>query len=78
MNKKQLYILAWGFMIIGMMFIYLDLNANSNLTNSLLSDQPFDITDAYYVMNGEMFEPFIWTFYSLWILFMVLAWQTKK
>ncbi|MBU2576519.1 MAG: hypothetical protein KKF50_02255 [Nanoarchaeota archaeon] len=78
MNKKQLYILAWGFMLIGTMFIYIDTSAGVHLTNSLSSERPFDISDAYYVMNAEMYDPFIWTFFSLWVLFMILAWQTKE
>lgn len=78
MNKKQLYILAFGFMLIGIIFIYLDISGSSCLYPQLLDERPFDISDAYCIMNTEMYDPFIWMFHLLWVLFMVLAWQTKE
>ena len=79
MNKKQLYILAFGFMLIGVIFIYLDMSGAECLCSSSsdIAEQPLDIYDVYCVINSEMYDPFIWMFHLLWVLFIILAWQTK-
>ena len=78
MNKKQLTILAWGFLLIALIFISMDTSGYSCVNDSFVSERPFDVSDAYCVMNAEMYEPFIWTFFLLWVLFTILAWQTKE
>ena len=57
MNKY--FVLSWGFMLIGFMFIGLD---------SIYRGMP---------IQGEIYEPFIYLYYALWLLFMFMAFMEK-
>ncbi len=58
MNKY--FVLSWGFMLIGFMFIGLD---------SIYRGMP---------IQGEIYEPFIYLSYALWLLFMFMGFMEKK
>ena len=80
MNKKQRYVLAWSCMIIGIMFIGLDTMNTSCLNAKMLeiTFEPADIFDVWCVVNAEIYEPFIYLSYALWIVFMICAWLEPK
>lgn len=80
MDKKQLYVLSFGFLLIGMFFIFIDSDFNLCWLSfdSNVSEGQLDIGDVYCVINSEMYDPFIWIFHFLWILFIILAWLEPK
>ena len=73
MNRKQWFVLAWSCMIIVIIFIGIDTMNNHcfNAEMSKMSFEPADISDVWCVVNAEIYEPFIYLFYSLWIVFMI-------
>ena len=87
MNKKQWFALAFSFMLIGFMFIGLD-QMNGSCLNAFLEFNiiqakqgiPTDLvlSDIWCVVNSEMYEPFIYLFHALWIVFMILGFMEKK
>ena len=80
MNRKQWFVLAWSCMIIGIIFIGID-TMNTNLFNARLSQmsfEPADIGDVWSVVNAEIYEPFIYMFYSLSIVFMICGFLEPK
>ena len=88
MNRKQCFTLAWAFIIIGMIFIGIDMSNNHCLNTSLeietiqimrgIVNEPMSIGDIWCVVNSEMYEPFITLSYLLGIVFMVMGFLEKK
>ena len=75
MNRNQWFVLAWGFMILGIFFISID-----TLTTSCLgvSDDMVSVYEVYCVVNAEMYEPFIYLTYFLFIVFMICGFLEPK
>ena len=75
MNKSQWFVLSWSCMIIGVIFIAID--SFSTRCINLISEQ-LSIYDVWCVVNAEIYEPFIYMFYMLFIVFMILGFMEKK
>lgn len=78
MNRNQWLVLAWSCMIIGILFIGLDMTKGSCLNINQISSEPVNLSDVWCIVNAEIYEPFIYMFYSLWIVFLILAWLEPK
>ena len=78
MNKKQWYVLSWSFMILGILFIWLDTMNGVCLSALFSSVSELSFADIHCVVNSEMYEPFIYISYFFWIVFMILGWMEKK
>ena len=87
MNRKQYFVLAWSFMLIGMMFIGIDTMYTHTLNTALEIDtlqimsginEPADIGTIWIVVNAEIYEPFIYLSYVLFVVFMILGFMEKK
>ncbi len=81
MNKIQWFVLAFGFMLIGLFFIYEDSQFRSCLEVATISEE-LDSGDVWCIINGEIRDPFIPVTYFLFILFMICGFlepsQKKK
>ena len=81
MKRNQWFVLAWSFMLIGMMFIALD-TMNSHCLDTKISlislGSELDLSDVWCVINAEILEPFIYLSYALWIVFMILGFMENK
>ena len=79
MNKKQWLVLAWSFLIIGFMFIGLD-RMNGMCLNAKISQmsQDLDLGDVWCVVNAEIYEPFIYLFYTLFVVFLICGGLEKE
>ena len=79
MKRNQWFVLAWSFMIIGIMFIGLDTMNTSCLNAKMLGTlEPADIGDVWCVVNAEIYEPFIYLSYALFVVFLILGFMEKK
>ena len=81
MNRKQYFVLAWSFMLIGMMFIGLDLIANRCLNfvmNNIEQSYAHVVSSTYCLIESAMFEPFIYLSYALVVVFMILGFMEKE
>lgn len=80
MNRKQWFALAWSCMLIGMMFIGID-NMNNHCLNARIDYVPYgelDISDVWCVVNAEIYEPFIYLSYALFVVFYILGFMENK
>ena len=80
MDRKQWFVLAFSFMLIGIMFIGLD-RMNGMCLDWKMSEttfEPADIGDVWCVVNAEIYEPFIYLSYSLFVVFMILGFMEKN
>lgn len=76
MNQKQWLILAFSSMIIGTLFIGLDKIYSSCLNiifNSYVPYEELNIYDVWCVVNAEKYEPFIYLFYLLFVVFSIIS-----
>ncbi|HDZ27931.1 hypothetical protein LCGC14_1005720 [marine sediment metagenome] len=80
MNRKQWFVLAWSCMIIGILFIGLDTMNGGCLRAKMssLTAEPADLGDVWCVVNSEMYEPFIYLAYMLWVVFLILGFLEPK
>ena len=80
MKRSQWFTLAWSCMIIGMIFIGIDL-MNNQCLNLMLENPTFEPTslfNTWCVINSEIYEPFTYLSYMLWIVFLTLGFMEKK
>ena len=89
MNRKQWGVFAWGFLLLGLLFIGID-SLNNNCFNlklelSLMNmrlgtpiQDNLDFADVWCVVNSEIYEPFIYISYFLWIVFLICGWLEPK
>lgn len=78
MNKKQWALLSIFSWILSFIFIGIDSLYSSCLNLLFISESALDFTDVWCIVNGEIYEPFIYLFGSLGIIFMILGWLEKK
>ncbi len=75
MNKKQLRYFSIMFWILMMIFIGID-TINTISPNSYKEN--LTISDIYFLINGEIYEPFIWLFALLGVGFLIMSWLEKE
>lgn len=61
MRKSQWNLLGWAFLMLMVLFISLDLNAEK-VCGSLKEE------DIVYCINTEIHDPFIYLFFVLWVV----------
>ena len=76
MNRKQWYALAIAFWVLMILFISIDLKYNCDMFS--VDDNVLSKYDVWCVVNGEIYDPFIWLFGVLWITFLICAWLQPK
>ncbi|MCD4759460.1 hypothetical protein K8R33_01060 [archaeon] len=79
MKKKQWFTLAWLCMGMGIFFILIDTMNGSCLYSTILSSGPnISVSDVHCVINSEIYEPFIYFSYALWLIFIIMGVKEKK
>ena len=81
MKRNQWFVLAFSFMMIGIMFIGLDLIANRCLNfvmNNIEQSYAHVVSSTYCLIESAMFEPFIYLSFALVLVFMILGFMEKK
>jgi len=75
MRRSQWFVLAFGFLAIGLFFISLDVYDPFSCG---VEGQPLTVDSVWCVMQAEMFDPFIYVFHFLWVLFMICGFLESK
>ena len=75
MNRTQWFVLSFGFMVIMIIFIIMDV---INPVSCGMGGKPLDTADVWCVINAEMFDPFILLTAFLWILFSIIGFLEPK
>ena len=75
MNRKQWFVLAFGFMLMGLIFISMD---SMSPFSCGIEGEPLDVGDVWCVINAEMFDPFIWLSYFLFVIFLICGFLEPK
>ncbi len=68
MKPKHWGILGFLFLILGFVFILFDINIGVYCLTSM--------SDSCLVLT-EIYNPFIWTFFAIWIICMIMGIATK-
>jgi len=76
MNRKQWYALAIAFFVLMIFFIYLDSIYYCDVFS--IEEETLSKADIFCVVNGEIYDPFIWLFGVLWIVFLICTWLQPK
>jgi len=74
MRSNQWYILGLAFLILGMFFIQQDLFWGL----SCKFDSELSTQTLIACIQGEMYEPFIWSFHVLWIVCWINGWIESR
>jgi len=77
MNRTQWFVLAFGFMLIGIYFVSMDFRSPTTC-EMLQADSPLTTSDVWCVINTEMFDPFISLLFPLVFLCLILGWLEPK
>jgi hypothetical protein len=82
MERKEWSILSIASFIMAMVFIAIDL-INGKCLNTLLATEipgqsVANFADVWCVVNSEIYEPFIYLFGMLWVVFSILEKISKK
>jgi len=75
MNRKQWFVLAFGFLVMQIIFISMD---SMSPLSCGMEGKPLDTGDVWCVINAEMFDPFIWLTGFLWIIFVIIGFLEPK
>ncbi len=73
MRKNQWFVLAYTFLVLMIFFIYMDISWG-NTCNLFNLEQPLNKLDLSACIQAEIFEPFIWLFFVMWIVCSINGW----
>ena len=76
MKSNQWYVLGFAFLILMILFINIDLTFNCNMFS--VTDENLDKADIWCIVNGEIYDPFIYLFAVLWIVCWINAWLEHR
>jgi len=77
MNKAQWNVLSVFSYVLMFIFIGLDSQYYS-CSNFALLENTLNSGDIWCIVSGEIYEPFIYLFFSLGIIFLILGWLESR
>lgn len=71
MKSKEWGILGFLLMGLGLFFIQLDLNISLSCIQWI--SEPIESISNSCIILSEIYDPFIWAFFSMWIICLIMA-----
>lgn len=60
------------------MFLFIRIDLTWNLSCDISNNSPLDNADIVACVNSEIYDPFIWLFFGLAVIFSICAWLEPK